>query len=132
MVIRMRQNAQAIQAAFDTVTREIRSISEESPDDPSSEHWQVVHPETSEHKARRLSVVIASLSCALVSVGCSVYDSSLLQQDSLAAGASDTGGAGATSGDTNVSGSSSAAGTHASAGSSGVAEGGSSTGGAGK
>ena len=129
MVIRMRQNAQATQAAFDTVPREIRSISEESSGDPSSEHWQVVHPETSEHRARRRRVVIVSLSCALLSVGCSVYDSSLLQQDSLAAGGSDAGG---TSGENSVAGSSSnVAGTGTSAGTTSVDEGGSNAGGAG-
>jgi hypothetical protein len=125
MVIRMRQNAQVPQGAFDTVPREIRSISSESSDDPSSEHWQVAHPETSEHRRRHLSVVIASLSCALSSFGCSVYDSSLLQQASLAAGASDVGG---TSSDIGVAGSSNAGGTQVVAGSSGVEEGGSSAG----
>ncbi len=63
----------------------------------------------------------------LSSLGCSVYDSSLLEQASLAAGASDSGG---TSGDVTVAGSSSAGGTQALAGSSSVEEGGSSAGGA--
>lgn len=92
MVIRMRQNAQVVERSFDTVPREIRLILAESANNPSSEHWQVAHPETSAHRARRLCVVIASLSCAWLSAACNIYDPSLLEHNALGAGASDDGG----------------------------------------
>jgi|GEM_PF-1529081 hypothetical protein len=92
MVIRMRQNAQVVEPSFDTVPREIRLIPAESARNPSSEHWQVAHPETSAHRARRLCVVIASLSCALLFAACNIYDPSLLEHNALGAGASDDGG----------------------------------------
>jgi hypothetical protein len=92
MVIRMRQNAQVVEPSFDTVPREIRLILAESASNPSSEHWQVAHPETSAHRARRLCVVIASLSCALLAAACNIYDPSLLEHNALGAGASDDGG----------------------------------------
>jgi hypothetical protein len=103
----MRQNAQVAKATFDTVPREIRLIPDESANHPSSEHWQVAHTETSDHRAQRLCAVIASLSCVLLSLGCNVYDPSLLEHNPLGAGASDDGGVvGTGGGDLNAGGAS--------------------------
>jgi hypothetical protein len=96
MIIRMRKNAQVDVALFDTVPREIRSIPRKLPTVPSSEHWQVDHSETSLHRVRRVSAVITCLSTALLFLGCNVYDSSLLESNPLAAGATDSGGSAGT------------------------------------
>jgi hypothetical protein len=108
----MRENGQVAGAAFDTVSREIRSISEESPRDPSSEHWPVTHPEINDRSPSRVSVVCASLCsalCLVALVACNVYDPSLLEHSSLGAGASDGGGSGG-SGAINTAGGSAAIG----------------------
>jgi len=88
MIIRMIRNAQVSERRFDTVLRAIRSICRDFRADPSSEHWQVAHPET---RVRARNVIL-SLSAALTFVGCSVYDSSLLEHDSLGAGGTDASG----------------------------------------
>ena len=95
MVIRMSQNTQVARTTLATVCREISAFFTRP--QHSSEHWQVVHSETSELRARRVSVVVASLSCVLLALGCNVYDPSLLEPNPLLAGGAD-GGANAASG----------------------------------
>jgi hypothetical protein len=94
MVIRMSQNTQVVKAAFATVRREIKRFLVLSAAERSSEHWQVTQPETSERRARRLTHSVAwAASCALLFVGCNVYDSSLLDSSALGRGGADGGGA---------------------------------------
>jgi hypothetical protein len=94
MVIRMSQNTQVVRAVFATLRREIKLFFALSAPEHSSEHWQVAQPETSERRARRLTKSAAwAVSCALLFVGCNVYDSSLLDSSALASGGADGGGA---------------------------------------
>jgi hypothetical protein len=94
MVIRMSQNTQVVKAAFATVRREIKRFFVLSAPEHSSEHWQVAQPETRDCRARRLTKSAAwAVSCALLFVGCNVYDSSLLDSSALASGGADGGGA---------------------------------------
>ena len=96
MIIRMRQNAQVPAPAFDTVCREITSISRYLVAEPSNEHCPVAHSETRVHRARSRTLIL-STSLALVFAGCNVYDASLLE-GALGAGGTSIGTSGGSTG----------------------------------
>src|SRR5882724_691287 len=93
MVIRMSQSTQIARAALATVRREITRIFALSAAQHSSEHWQVTETQTSRRRSRAVTKsVVWGLSCALLFVGCNVYDASLLDSSALASGGSNNAG----------------------------------------
>jgi hypothetical protein len=89
MVIRMSQNTQVAETALATVCPENSAIRAQSHGSNSIEHRQVARSETSEtseYRVRCTAVLAALLSIVTLSVGCNVYDPSLLESDPLASG----------------------------------------------